>query len=189
MRARRGGSGDGRPESDPGDARVRARRRPVSHDGHGSETVRLTATRARESEPAVSADRTRIAYGRGGDELWLTDAAGSNQRRLLGRRPSSVFGASTGSPSWSPGGRLIHFGMAGRLAVVDTSGRLTKDLRTFRSAPGFDVQPSWSPDGHQITFVAWDYLESGRSALYIVNRDGSGLRRLTQSTFETSGPA
>jgi len=214
----------------------------------GSETVQLTTTKARESNPAVSPDRRLIAYTRAKDELWFMNTDGSDQRRLLARRPSSVRYASTGSPSWSPGGRMIYVerwsqpskicssifrigvngrglkrvtrkepleetsesdpavspdgrriaisasaycdpGWAGHLAVIDTTGRPTSDLRKGRSLSGADIQPSWSPDGRRIAFVSWDFLESLRSALYIVNRDGSGLRRLTQSTFETGEPA
>jgi Tol biopolymer transport system component len=209
----------------------------------GAETVRLTTTRAREHGPAVSPDTLTIAYGRASDELWLMDAAGAGQRRIVPRR-RSVRDPVTTSPSWSPDSRRIFFGRwntptsrcgsvfrigadgrgltrltrdsasesdpavspdgrriavsassycdpgwAGRLAVTDTRGRTTRDLQRLRSPPGFDVQPSWSPDGERLAFVAWDYLESGRSAIYALDRDGSDLRRVTRSTFDTGGPA
>ena len=214
----------------------------------GAEIVQLTVTKARESSPAVSPDGRLIAYARAADELWLMNSDGSEQRRLLARRPSSVLYASTGSPSWSPGGRLIYVerwsqpsnicgsifrigvngrglkritgkgafvdtsesdpavspdgrrvaisasvncdpGWAGRLAVIDTTGRPTSDLRKKgRLPPGADIQPSWSPDGRRIVFVSWDFLESLRSALYVLNRDGSGLRRLTPAAY-ASDPA
>jgi TolB protein len=209
----------------------------------GTEIVRLTATKAREHSPAVSPDGLGIAYGRAGDELWLMDAAGRSQERILPAR-RSVRDPFTTSPSWSPDGRSIFFGRwntpssrcgsvfrigvhgrglkritrdsasesdpavspngrliavsaslycdpgwAGRLAVVDTRGRTTDDLRRVRSPPGFAVQPSWSPDGERIVFVAWDYLESGRSAIYAVNLHGTDPRRVTRSTFDTGGPA
>ncbi len=207
----------------------------------GSEAVQLTRTKAAEAGPSVSPDSLTLAFTRGRDELWLMNLQGTEQQRLLAQRPSSVLGASTDSPTWSPGGLTIYAGRwarscgsivrvsvngrgvvpkptthtsaswpavspdgqriaisasdycdpgwSGRLVVVDTSGRDTNDLRKFRSPPGFDVTPAWSPDGRRIAFVAWDYLESGRSALYVVSRDGSNLRRITQWTFETGGPA
>jgi Tol biopolymer transport system component len=46
----------------------------------GSETVRLTATKAVEADPAVSSDGLRIAFTRGTrqgtDELWVADLQG-----------------------------------------------------------------------------------------------------------------
>lgn len=214
----------------------------------GTDTVQLTATKAKEYSPAVSPDRTQIAYGRGGDELWLANADGRRQRRLLARRPPSVRYASTGSPSWSPGGRMIYLerwsqqskicasvfrigvdgrglrrvtrtdgqydsnsdpavspdgrtialsysyscdpGWWGSLRIVHTSGRATNDLRRApRSTPGVKIEPSWSPDGIRIALVIYDVDGSGKSAVYVVNRDGSGLRRLTTWTFDTGSPA
>jgi TolB protein len=114
-----------------------------------------------------------------------------------GLRPVTREHWSESDPAVSPDGRRIAVsasgycdpGWSGRLAVVDTRGRATSDLRRFESPPGFDVQPSWSPDGRRIAFVGWDFLESGRSAIYVVNRDGSRLRRVTRSTFATGAPA
>jgi len=42
----------------------------------GSETVRLTATKAVEADPAVSADALSIAFVRGRDGLWAMDTQG-----------------------------------------------------------------------------------------------------------------
>lgn len=213
----------------------------------GSETVRLTATVAPEHEPAVSPDRLQIAFVRGNDELWVMNTQGSDQRRLLARRPRSVLYASTGSPSWSPGGRTLFVdrvrqtpdeicgsifrvgalrgglkrvtsgvvkgwldtnpsvspdgrrivlssgdcqpGFGPGIAVVDAAGRPTRDLRKLGATPGIQLDPAWAPDGRRIVFVVEDVDGSGRSAVYVVDRDGSRLRRITQWMFDTGGPA
>jgi Tol biopolymer transport system component len=213
----------------------------------GVETVKLTMTKAAESDPAVSPTRSLVAYRRGDDELWIMRTDGTEQRRLLAARPRSVLGASTGSPSWSPGGRTIYFhrwsqpwnphcasifrigvggrglrrvtgeaaaessesdpavspdgrriaissssecdpGWYGRLAVVDTRGRPTPDLRKLRRTPGAAIAPSWAPNGTRIAFEAWDFLELEWSVVYVVNRDGSGLRRVTERRLEAACP-
>ena len=212
----------------------------------GSESVRLTATSAKESSPAVSPDRLRIAFGRG-DELWTMNTQGSEQRRLVSARPSSVRYASTGAPSWSPDGRWLFFdrvsqtpneicgsifrvasaggalkrvtrglvrgsldtnpsvspdgrriavslgdcqpGFGPGIAVIDTAGRSTRDLRKLPVTKGVQLDPSWAPDGKRIAFVVYDADGSARSALYIANRDGSGLRRVTRWVFDTGDPA
>ena len=213
----------------------------------GSETVRLTATRSKETDPAVSPDRLQIAFVRGDDELWLIDTNGNGQRRLLARRPPSVRYAGTGSPSWSPAGRtlfldrfnqtpdeicgsIFRIGVGGGgfkrvtaglvkgwldtdpsispdgrrivlssgdcqpgsgpgIGVVDTAGRPTRDLRKLGTTKGIQIEPTWAPDGGWIAFVVYDVDGTGRSAVHIVKRDGSGLRRITGWAFDTRGPA
>jgi len=51
---------------------------------------------------------------------------------------------------------------------------LTRITHTARE----DVWPAWSPDGTRIAFES--YLD-GKSEVYVVNSDGSGLARLTKS--------
>jgi Tol biopolymer transport system component len=213
----------------------------------GSETVRLTTTKAEEHSPAVSPDRLQIAFVRSNDELWVMTTQGGDERRLLARRPHSVRYASTGSPSWSPGGRTLFLdrvsqtpneicgsiyrvgsrgenlkrvtagvvkgwldanpsissdgrrivftsgdclpGFGREIGVVDPAGRRTRDLRKLKPTMGIQIEPTWAPDGGRIAFVVYDVDGSGRSAVHIVNRDGSGLRRITGWTFETGAPA
>ena len=46
--------------------------------------------------------------------------------------------------------------------------------------------PSWSPDGKQLVFTGYD---GGFSDLFIVNADGSGLKRLTNDQYADLHPA
>jgi TolB protein len=41
---------------------------------------------------------------------------------------------------------------------------------------GSDSSPVWSPDG---TRIAFESFREGKSEVYVVNADGSGLTRLT----------
>ena len=59
------------------------------------------------------------------------------------------------------------------------SGRIAIPLNGVTS-------PSWSPDGRQLVFTGYD---GGWSDLFIVNRDGSGLRRLTSDRYADLHPA
>ena len=212
----------------------------------GSETVRLTTTRAAESRPAVSRDGLRVAFGRGKDELWTIDLQGADQRELVGASRNRSL-ASTGSPTWSADDRWIYLGRASQtpneicgsifrvgsaggalkrvtgglvrgwldsdpavspdghrivlvsgdcepgccpgIAVVDTAGRPTRDLRRLGRPRGVQLEPSWAPDGNRLAFVVYDVDGSGRSAVHVVTRNSSGLRRITQWTFETGDPA
>jgi len=213
----------------------------------GSETVRLTATKAVESDPAVSANALSIAFVRGRDGLWAMDTQGGNQRTVVASRTRSVPYASTNSPSWTPDGVSIVFGRvrdtphefcgsifrvrasggtprrltAGvakgwldtspavspdgariaitsgdcepscclELTVISSAGRPTRDLRRLRSTPGVDRAPAWSPDGERLAFAVYDVDGSGRSALHVVDRDGSHLRRITSWALDLGDPA
>lgn len=44
--------------------------------------------------------------------------------------------------------------------------------------PGLLDDGAWSPDGQQIAFVRWP---GGSADLYVMNSDGSGQRRLTNT--------
>ncbi len=176
---------------------------------HGHDQRRLQPARprstlgARTGSPSWSSGGRTIFFDRWSQpwnahcgSIFRIGADGRGLKRVTGRRLTDV-GESQSDPAVSPDGRLIANsasdycdpGWNGRLAIIHASGRGTDDLRKLRSPPGADVEPTWSPDGLRIAFVAWDFLESGRSALYLVNRDGSGLRRITKWTFETGGPA
>jgi hypothetical protein len=63
-----------------------------------------------------------------------------------------------------------------------------------RTCQGFDANPRWSPDGRTIAFERyWMAPEPGASwdsaALFVVDADGSNLRRVTPSSVYASNPA
>jgi len=78
-------------------------------------------------------------------------------------------------PSWSGDGRLLAFERSfGRIVVSRPDG---VDLRTVTTGGS----PAWSPDGHRLVFTRLSSRPNGepRRDLYLISRDGSGLRRLT----------
>jgi Tol biopolymer transport system component len=115
--------------------------------------------------PQYSPDGLRIAFesGRTGerDEIWLTDADGSNPTRLT-RGP----GRSQGSPRWSPDGRSIAFdsGPENGRSDIWTIGTDGSDLRQVTSDPADEIIPSWSRDGR------WVYFSSNRTGRHEVWR-------------------
>jgi tricorn protease-like protein len=66
--------------------------------------------------------------------------------------------------------------------------RLTKARGDPATPAGlfFQIQPAWSPDGSSIAFVS---RRDGRSHLYVMHADGSGLRRLTAGPEDDARPA
>lgn len=91
---------------------------------------------------------------------------------------------------YSPDGSAILFNRQkrsthiGHLCIVKPDGtglrRLTPpQLRIHDVDPG-SVPADWSPDGSQVAFIAFKKTDPRhKTALYVVNVDGSGLRRIT----------
>jgi Tol biopolymer transport system component len=73
-----------------------------------------------------------------------------------------------------------------QIFTIRPDGRGT---RTITSGPGL-VGPQWSPDGRRIAFSArLDGQESDESDIYVMNADGSDVRRLTNLPGNDVGPS
>ena len=130
--------------------------------------------------PEWSPDGKRIAFGdrhAGRAEVWVIGADGKNARRL-------ALGAN---PSWSPNGRQIAFERNEQVFVMDSDGR-----RQRRLVPALAREhyfPAWSPDGRRIALVVC-FCRTGFVALwvYVVDRDGTNLRRIANEGSASSIP-
>jgi Tol biopolymer transport system component len=85
-------------------------------------------------------------------------------------------------PAWSPDGSKIAFGLGrdyGRdIAVLDlASGEVTKVTKTHSNS-----SPSWSPDGTKITFARNVDRNDDGWHIFIMNSDGSNVRRIKTGT-------
>jgi Tol biopolymer transport system component/DNA-binding winged helix-turn-helix (wHTH) protein len=110
-----------------------------------------------ESEPRLSPDGRRLVFmsqragGDVSDNIWLSEADGSNPRQL-----THGPGRTQGSPSWSPDGRQIAFDSLGQDAhwhiwMIDADGGTPR-----RITPQADDEhtPTWSRDGRWIYFAS-----------------------------------
>ena len=112
-------------------------------------------------------------------ELWASKVDGSQQRRIL--QLSSMQNIFSGV-SWARDGHWITFTQGGFPAAKseDDVWKMRPDGSELQNltpnTPGFDGYPSFSGDGRQIAFTS---ERSGSFDLYLMNFDGSNVRRLT----------
>ena len=94
-------------------------------------------------------------------------------------------GAVSRDPSPSPDGTQFVFAVSqvsltgvpqNDLYIVNRNGM---NMRQLTSMPGLEDYPQWSPDGAKILFRA---NVGGRSDIYTINVDGSGMTNITANT-------
>ena len=150
--------------------------------------------------PDWSPDGTRIAFQSNRDavptsgprgtvrgyDIYLMTAQGGEVRRLS----TTPAGRATLNPAWSPDGRklvvastrdgdVIQWG----LYVLSPDTGSMEPLTHDRTPYGYG-HPRWSPDGQFLVFHSnRDGAQQTRDEveLYVIGKDGSGMRRLTNN--------
>ncbi|HLX32999.1 MAG TPA: DPP IV N-terminal domain-containing protein [Gaiellaceae bacterium] len=133
------------------------------------------------TNPSWSPDGTRIAYVSSNN-----NAAGLYVGRADGSSTQLIASSGAGDdPSWSPDGKELAVGGCS-IDVLNADGSSRRTVVPAPSSPKGNCadHPSWSPDGTSIVFQEGE-LDTNTD-LWIVNADGSGLRRLT-TTIPTTG--
>jgi Tol biopolymer transport system component len=149
-----------------------------SINADGSALRRVTQSDGYEREPSWSPDGSRIVYQSSRNassgpfwQLYMSDADGANEVQLT--HEAAGFRLA----HWSPVSNMIVFTRVDDqnsdlyMMDVDTQimTRLTDNNRV-------NYWPVWSYDGTKIAFLSYD--ETSDAALYIMNADGSGERRI-----------
>lgn len=179
----------------------------------GSELKRLTTNPKYDAEPIISSDGTRIVFGsqREGDfDIYIMNSDGGNIQRLTDRE------GYDGGPWFSPDGKKIvwrawhpktdkeraqwrdsmkydyirPFPLDIWVMKVDGSQK-----RRLTDNGAVNWSPSWHPDNRRIIFSSnmddW-HEKLGKFGhnfeLYLMNEDGTGLKRLTDNNVFDSFP-
>jgi TolB protein len=146
-------------------------------DYDGVNKRQLTRHSSLLMSPDCSPDGRKIIFN--SDKVWDQDLyVITLGQKIAETRLTKAFKLEQ-SAEWSPSGNQIAFSANGDIYVSGLSG---KDARNLTRSGSIDVSPSWSPDGSKIAFVS---DRSGNPQIYVMNSNGSGLRRITSSGYNT----
>jgi TolB protein len=141
-----------------------------------------------QSKIAFVSDRARTqaagARRRDVKEIYITDYDGANQRR------ATLSTDMHQGPSWTPDGSALAYSSWDTVASGgETDIVLSYIYKGVREVPTKGVasnfNPEFSPDG---SLIAFNSNRDGESEIYLMNRDGSNIRRLTNNRAIDSTP-
>lgn len=151
-------------------------------DADGENVQKIFRNGSFRQQPSWSPDGKQIAYlGNKKDDWAIYIATLDGKEERLAR-----CGRTGGFPTWSPDGAEIAF------AVADSIGKLGSPLlihnlrmerqETLHPQPQLRMfNPFWTSDRDAIVFAhveGWNIRGLNKGTIYVVNRDGSGLRRI-----------
>ena len=143
--------------------------------------VPVVATSREDSRGAWSRDEKWIAFNsdrdNGNMNLWVREMQTGRERQIT-TGPGGDY-----QPDWSSNGNSLAFfslrsGNADIWSVDIENGEPRGEPRQLTSDRAQDMNPFFSPDGTRIAFMS---DRDGRTEIYVMNRDGSGQRRLSST--------
>ena len=168
-----------------GDGRIRFTR--IYPDNHRQSLI-MSADGTGQSEIKIPGGRTILSWSPD-DEKVLYQKQDDPTRTYIARSDGSdeVF-VPFRSGHWSADSKLIvyHQRIAHEISKIFVYSVETRQSRNITNSEFFETDPSFSPDGNQVVFSS---TRDGNQEIYLVNLDGSNLRRLTFNPGIDTHPA
>ena len=141
----------------------------------GKDLRRLTTHPGIDTSPTWSPQGRQLAF--------VSDRAGSPQIYVIGVDGTGLrritFESYCDRPTWSPApyNEIAYSSQTGPghdIKVVDLA---TREVRQLTFGLGTNESPSYSPNGRHVAFTST--RGSGNKQIWVIGRDGRGLRRIT----------
>jgi Tol biopolymer transport system component len=145
--------------------------------------------------PALSPDASEVATGEAFSRLVISRLDGSHKRTIFDRVHTERYRGekSAWGPSWSADGAWLAFGVGAPFGAGSEKVDIWKShsdgsqaVNLTPDSPANDAWPDFSPDGRRIVFRS---ARDGNQEIYLMNADGTGVRRLTQHQATDTMPA
>lgn len=151
-------------------------------NGDGSGRLRLSNDRF-DVNPSWSPDGTQIAYQHDPDytvnELWVVNADGTSPHLLISSDSLNGTQGNEGAVrgiTWTPQSTFLGYDWFG---LVQFNGNGTGRTRLLSLNWVKNGDPRLSPDGNKIVFTWGGPIDTDELDVWIVNVDGTELKRLT----------
>ncbi len=142
-------------------------------DVDGSTPIKLADN---AGQPKWSPDGKRIVY--------TSYDSNTGTINLVDVSSRAITKLSTGfSPNWSPDGKQLLYVADDGLFIANADGSTPGKMIVDRALRVWDA--AWSPDGKRIALASQGKTDNS-SILSIINSDGSGLNKISESTDEVS---
>ena len=152
---------------------------------------KLTSDGLYKQRPAWSPVGSQVCYARHEGSkilLWLLDLKTNKSQRITSREMPEY------DASWSPDGKQLVFscvafaGGQGNvdLCTISIEKPESKHLLGDSGKLSHEESPAWSPDGKQIALTS---TRDGNQEVYVIDRDGQNLKRITSDPGLDAHPA
>jgi TolB protein len=157
-------------------------------DPDGRNLTRITHHESLTLSPSITGDGrlAYVTYVSGLPHIWGQRQVRDAFQCLFPMNASTTAMAFT--PAWSPDGKRLAMVLPNHLGDSDLAVLSLDKAKSYQVTgnSGINTEPAWSPTGHQIAFTS---DRDGAPQIYLMETDGSNVRRLTLEGNYNASPS